>query len=26
VFVDQRPSDRELAERKSCRNFPDREP
>lgn len=26
VFVDQRPSDRELAERKSCRNFPDPEP
>ncbi|MDZ3992896.1 hypothetical protein PspTeo4_21208 [Pseudomonas sp. Teo4] len=25
VFVDQRPSDRELAERKSCRNFPDPE-
>lgn len=23
VFVDQRPSDRELAERKSCRNFPE---
>lgn len=22
VFVDQRPTDRELAERKSCRNFP----
>jgi len=26
VFVDQRPSDRELAERKSCRTFPDPEP
>ncbi|CAI3806943.1 hypothetical protein GLGCALEP_04235 [Pseudomonas sp. MM221] len=25
VFVDQRPSDRELAERKSRRNFPDHE-
>ncbi len=23
VFVDQRPTDQELAERKSCRNFPD---
>ena len=23
VFVDQRPSDRELAERKSCRSFPE---
>jgi hypothetical protein len=22
-FVDERPSDQELAERKSCRNFPD---
>ncbi|MBF8773964.1 hypothetical protein [Pseudomonas fulva] len=22
VFVDQRPSDREMTERKSCRNFP----
>jgi len=23
VFVEQRPTDKELAERKSCRNFPE---
>ncbi|KJK18058.1 hypothetical protein ACIOVF_13725 [Pseudomonas sp. NPDC087612] len=25
VFVEQRPTDQELAERKSCRNFPEAE-